>query len=102
MEQKKEELDKINKEINEILVHKYSNKYGRTLRTLLVQGKFPDKELEDEYNRLYDEKVKQSNEKEVLTKQLTEKNKEIADFTDTLQRLQAEFENYKKRIDKEN
>ena len=33
-------------------------------------------------------------------KQITEKDAKIADLTDTLQRLQAETENYKKRCDK--
>ena len=36
-----------------------------------------------------------------LTKELTEKSQKIEEFTDTLKRLQAEFENYKKRTDKE-
>ena len=30
------------------------------------------------------------------------KDAKIAELTDTLQRLQADFENYKKRVDKEN
>ena len=34
-------------------------------------------------------------------KKLQDKEKEIAESTETLQRLQAEFENYKKRIEKE-
>jgi len=41
---------------------------------------------------------KQSDEKE--TKKKSEKEV-IAELTDTLQRTQAEFENYKKRVDKE-
>ena len=36
-----------------------------------------------------------------LKKQFEEKNKKIEELTDTLKRLQAEFENYKKRIEKE-
>jgi molecular chaperone GrpE len=36
-----------------------------------------------------------------LKQQLKEKNDELAEYIDTLQRLQAEFENYKKRIVKE-
>ena len=40
-------------------------------------------------------------EKERLIQQLEEKQKSIEELTDTLKRLQAEFENYKKRIDKE-
>jgi len=34
-------------------------------------------------------------------KQLEEKQNKIEELTDTLKRLQAEFENYKKRVDKE-
>src|SRR3989344_1955300 len=36
-----------------------------------------------------------------LKKQLEEKDQKIEELTDTLKRLQAEFENYKKRTDKE-
>jgi len=36
-----------------------------------------------------------------LTKELAEKNQKIEELTDILKRLQAEFENYKKRTDKE-
>lgn len=35
-------------------------------------------------------------------KQKTKKKDELKEVTDTLQRLQAEFENYKKRVEKEN
>lgn len=41
------------------------------------------------------EPQQQLNEKDLLTKQLN-------DYKDSLQRLQAEFENYKKRVEKEN
>ena len=36
-----------------------------------------------------------------LENQIEQKNKSIEELTDTLKRLQAEFENYKKRADKE-
>jgi len=36
-----------------------------------------------------------------LKKELEQKNKTIEELTDTLKRLQAEFENYKKRVEKE-
>jgi len=42
----------------------------------------------------------QSTEKD-FENQLKEKQQKIEELTDTLKRLQAEFENYKKRIDKE-
>ena len=44
---------------------------------------------------------KKSDEKESLKKQLEEKQRTIEELTDTLKRLQAEFENYKKRVEKE-
>ena len=37
----------------------------------------------------------------VVKKKIDAKQKQIVELTDTLQRLQAEFENYKKRVDKE-
>ena len=86
---KLDEAKKIKNEIIEFLVNKYQNKYGRTLRELLARGKFLDRDLEEEYYRLFDEKSKKIDEKEILQKQIDE-------LTDTLKRLQAEFENYKK------
>ena len=47
------------------------------------------------------EEQKRVDKKEELKMQLDEKEKKIEELTDTLKRLQAEFENYKKRIDKE-
>lgn len=44
---------------------------------------------------------KETNELEQLKKQLAEKEKIIQDYTNHLKRLQAEFENYIKRTDKE-
>ena len=41
------------------------------------------------------------NEKEVLIKKFEESCQKINELTDTLKRLQAEFENYKKRVEKE-
>ena len=50
------------------------------------------------------EHPEETNDKETseLKKQLDSKQKELDELTETLKRLQAEFENYKKRIDKEN
>jgi len=45
--------------------------------------------------------VKEAIEKDSLKNQLEDKNQKIEELTDTLKRLQAEFENFKKRIDKE-
>ncbi len=87
--EKSDEFKKIKGEIIEFLVKKYQSKYGRTLRELLIRGKFLDKELEEEYYRLFDEKSKKNEEISNLKKQIDE-------LTDTLKRLQAEFENYKK------
>ncbi len=47
------------------------------------------------------ENAKGTNESDNLKKHLEEKQKQIEELTDTLKRLQAEFENYKKRVDKE-
>ena len=47
------------------------------------------------------EEVKKVDEKEVLKNQLEEKQKRIEELTDSLKRLAAEFENFKKRIDRE-
>ena len=48
-----------------------------------------------------EEKAKETSELSNLKKELEQKNKSIEELTDTLKRLQAEFENYKKRVDKE-
>ena len=60
---------------------------------------------EDKKSELLDkneEKVpKHQNEIEQLNKELAEKNQKIEELTDTLKRLQAEFENFKKRNEKE-
>ena len=39
--------------------------------------------------------------KTAVKKKVESKQKQLEELTDTLQRLQAEFENYKKRVDKE-
>ena len=57
------------------------------------------KEALDFVNRKPDEP--KLDEKEELKKQIEDKNKQIDELTDTLKRLQAEFENYKKWNTKE-
>ena len=47
------------------------------------------------------EEIKKIDEVEQLKKEIEQKNQKIEELTDTLKRLQAEFENFKKRIDKE-
>lgn len=47
------------------------------------------------------QKQTNASELERTRSQLTEKQQKIEELTDTLKRLQAEFENFKKRIDKE-
>lgn len=42
-----------------------------------------------------------TDEKAELKKQLEEKNQKIEELTDTLKRLQAEFENFRKRVERE-
>jgi len=48
------------------------------------------------------EHKKEESECEKLRKEIKEKDEKIKDMTDTLKRLQAEFENYCKRTEKEN
>ena len=61
-----------------------------------METKKEDKKLGDKV-----EELKKLNEKEEFKKIIDEKTQKIEELTDTLKRLQAEFENYKKRIDKE-
>ena len=42
------------------------------------------------------------NKKKVNDEEISEEQKQIEDLTETLRRLQAEFENYKKRVEREN
>src|SRR3989344_5389038 len=58
----------------------------------------PKKEAKGEKK---ESEAKNPDEKDLLKKQLEENQKTIEELTDTLKRLQAEFENYKKRVDKE-
>lgn len=46
--------------------------------------------------------IKEEPKAEPKKEAIDEKDKQIADLTETLQRLQAEFENYKKYIEKQN
>ena len=72
-----------------------------------METKKEDKKSEKQSENLKEaEKIKKIDEvKEVnvneLKNQLEEKNQKIEELTDTLKRLQAEFENYKKWINKE-
>ena len=52
-------------------------------------------------NHETDNLKQENNELENLKKELGQKNKTIEELTDTLKRLQAEFENYRKRVEKE-
>ncbi|GFP36053.1 molecular chaperone GrpE, partial [Candidatus Hakubella thermalkaliphila] len=73
-----------------------------------TKGKLVEETIEDE-NLIVDEEEKGSpisvQDSESQVKKLEEKVKqleaEIADYVDTLKRVQAQFENYKKRIKKE-
>ena len=64
--------------------------------------KIDSKELSNESEKLPKEGLQDSkNLEKGLEKSETSQKEKINELTDTLQRLQAEFENYKKRIDKE-
>lgn len=60
-------------------------------------------EAKKEEHKIEDKKHegKKTDEKENLKEQIEKNKKTIDELTDTLKRLQAEFENYKKRTDKE-
>lgn len=100
MEAKKEENkndDNIRKKVIEILKNKHQDKFGGFAAKLSIHGGGIPPEYKEEYQKYYDEILKQEHTK----KQIEEKHQKIEELTDTLKRLQAEFENYKKRIDKE-
>src|SRR3989338_6729498 len=59
------------------------------------------KDTKSEEQKKEPAKHEKNNEIENLRKELEQKDKTIEELTDTLKRLQAEFENYRKRIDKE-
>ena len=59
------------------------------------------KEEKNEEQKKEPAKHEKHNEIENLRKELEQKGKSIEELTDTLKRLQAEFENYRKRVDKE-
>ena len=101
METKKEDKkdeDSIRKKVIEILKDKYQDKFGDFSRKLsLHRGDIPP-EYRLEYESLYEEIRRQEEQKKLdeLKKQPDKKQQKIDELTDTLKRLQAEFENYKK------
>ena len=58
--------------------------------------------MENQKDAKKDAKENKESKSADLTKELAEKNQKIEELTDTLKRLQAEFENHKKRTEKEN
>ena len=102
------------KKAREILKKKYPNKL-RLIESMEKINRIP-RDLEEEYKIIFDQELKKNEEKEKvqkisiideteiasdvgkesLKKELEEKNQKIEELTDTLKRLQAEFENYKK------
>ena len=58
-------------------------------------------DLQKEFKKLYPEEVKRLQQETSFKKQSDEKTQKIEELTDTLKRLQAEFENYKKWNSKE-
>ena len=101
MEQKKEyNITKLaEKNAIERLIKEDPNVYERTAREMYARRKFPDGGIK--FNQYREEELKKLQQKTEIQKQLEEKQKTIDELTDTLKRLQAEFENYKKRVDKE-
>ena len=64
-----------------------------------METKKEDKKIEE--NKTEEKKQDKTHDSGNLKKELEQKNKTIEELTDTLKRLQAEFENYRKRIEKE-
>lgn len=99
MEHKKEEsnIEKLaDKKAIERLIREDPDKHGRLARDMYARKKFLDGGIK--FNQYREEELKKLQEEE---KEQGEKDKTIEELTDTLKRLQAEFENYKKRVDKE-
>ena len=61
----------------------------------------PPRVYEEEFQKTFDEELKRLQQQNDLKKQIDDKNQKIEELTDTLKRLQAEFENFKKRNEKE-
>lgn len=61
--------------------------------------KLAEKKTEEKFEKL--KKIKQGVIKKIKQKKADEKEEKINELTESLQRLQAEFENYKKRVEKE-
>ena len=110
MEQKEADITKLaEKNAIERLIKEEPNVYGRTFREMYARRKFPDGGVkfnqyrEEELKKLQQKKesAKELSEVENLKQEINEKTQKIEELTDTLKRLQAEFENYKKRIEKE-
>ena len=93
-------FEEATKYADEYVIKKFPNDFGRNPREFIsrrrsLHGNFcPTKEIEDEWKKRFDEYIEEK-------KQLNEAQKQIEELTDTLKRLQAEFENFKKRIEKE-
>ena len=89
-----DEKDKYTDKNCEELIFNVTQKLPTTLKNKENLGKV----LEDATKKDFPNLQKICNEK---NKQSEEKTKKIEELTDTLKRLQAEFENFKKRTDKE-
>lgn len=117
----KNKAEEAQKNGKEILIAKYPHKSRFISRYFETYGRVP-REFKDEYEKIiFPQELKKIEEKEKtqkisivnemnkvksdenidLRKEITEKSQKIEELTDTLKRLQAEFENHKKRTDKE-
>ena len=95
MEHKKEEdnMEKLaDKKAIERLIREDPDKHGRLARDMYTRRKFLDGGIK--FNQYRGEELKKL--QEVEEKKYDEKDQKIEELTDTLKRLQAEFENYKK------
>lgn len=66
-----------------------------------MEAKKEEKKSEELKEAKKTDEGKKHDAKDAFQRQLEEKQQKIEELTDTLKRLQAEFENYKKRVDKE-
>ena len=100
MEHKKEDdnMEKLaDKKAIERLIREDPDKHGRLARDMYTRRKFLDGGIK--FNQYHVEELKKL--QEIEEEKYNEKDQKIEELTDTLKRLQAEFENYKKRIEKE-
>ena len=104
MEAKKEDK-KIAEQAKVLTLQYLRNKYPSTQYQYIFDafevGGIDLGSYQKEYEKKYDEVYKNLEKESKNENKKEDESKQIDELTDTLKRLQAEFENYKKRVDKE-